>query len=105
MKILLLNLIAMLAVMTVVSVSEINAASSSSILVNIVPENPVWQAILCVLEAARQDERQHALLADLTAEARAYNCGRAAALENLCLTLPELQAKAAAERTARERQT
>ncbi|MEK9182634.1 MAG: hypothetical protein AAB809_00995 [Patescibacteria group bacterium] len=39
-KILLLNLIAMLAVMTMVSVSGVNAASPSSILVDMIPSNP-----------------------------------------------------------------
>lgn len=53
-------------------------------------DEPVVQALRQVLADFVADESRAALLPDLNAEARAYNCGRAAAITDLQALLEEL---------------
>lgn len=53
-------------------------------------DDPVVQALRQVLADFVADESRAALLPDLNAEARAYNCGRAAAITDLQALLEEL---------------
>ncbi len=48
-------------------------------------EHPVMAAFMQIIKDKLEDEMYSAILANLTAEDRAYNCGRAAALQELTL--------------------
>ena len=56
-------------------------------------DDPVVQALRQVLADFVADESRAALLPDLNAEARAYNCGRAAAITDFRSLLVELGLK------------
>ncbi len=54
-------------------------------------EHPVMAAFLQIIGDKVEDEMLSAILANLTAEDRAYNCGRAAALQELKLFIGSLR--------------
>ena len=54
-------------------------------------EHPVMAAFLQIIGEKVEEEMFSAILANLTAEDRAYNCGRAAALQELTLFIGSLR--------------
>jgi hypothetical protein len=50
-------------------------------------EHPVLAAFLQILSDTAEDENRTAIVPNLSAEDRAYNCGRAAAIQDLRLLI------------------
>lgn len=58
---------------------------------SVADNHPVMAAFLQIIKDKLEDEMFSAILANLTAEDRAYNCGRAAALQELTLFIGSLR--------------
>ncbi len=54
-------------------------------------EHPVMAAFLQIVADSAEDETRSAILPNLSAEDRAYNCGRAAAIQDLSLLISSLR--------------
>lgn len=63
----------------------------AEILKSVEPENPVFLALMQMARQQSDDEKLAALMPGLTAEARAYNCGRCAALEDFIAIVNEMR--------------
>lgn len=61
------------------------------ILKSIEPEHPVFQALMQVAAQQANDEKLAALMPGLLPEARAYNCGRCASLEDFIAIVNDLR--------------
>jgi hypothetical protein len=63
------------------------------ILKSIEPENPVYKAIMQMARQQADDEKVAALMPGLLPEARAYNCGRCAAMEDFIAIVNEMRSE------------
>ena len=56
-------------------------------------EHPVIAAFLQIIADTAEDESRSAIMPNLSAEDRAYNCGRAAAIQDLSLLISSLRSE------------